>query len=153
MSVRAANEGCRHRCSARSTRRSKLGPRYRHRHSAGQAKLIFEAFQQADGTTSRKLVAPAWAFNQPRDRQLGGGELQVRSVPGEGSTFTLYVPPQSFGAAGDPQLWSTTPWPTRRTSSAMRRPTTGMAQRHPFVLIVEDDPTFARCCSACTSSD
>jgi signal transduction histidine kinase/HAMP domain-containing protein/ActR/RegA family two-component response regulator len=94
-------------------------------------KTIFEAFQQGDGTTSRRYGGTGLGLAISREvAAVLGGRITAQSVPGRGSTFTLYLPASYQGGddvRGNPAPEESRVAPRARTSAANPEPAAGPA--------------------------
>ncbi|HEY1076354.1 MAG TPA: response regulator [Fontimonas sp.] len=129
---------------------------------ASQQEVIFEAFMQADGTTARKYGGTGLGLSICR--QLAGaleGTIEVNSEPGRGSCFRLTLPLLIEGrTVQSPPQWRSRPTsqpiplpvsqpsmaigPMASATAAEEEASVDQARGERMILIVEDDPPFAR---------
>jgi len=124
-------------------------------------KEIFEAFQQEDGSTSRQYGGTGLGLTISRElANFLGGEIQLHSDPGSGSTFTLYLPLNGVESGDTKSLTSfnndsdsasdqssferTAKMPITDAESFIPDDRVHIVKTDKVMLIIEDDENFAK---------
>lgn len=123
---------------------------------AEKQKLVFEAFQQADGSTSRRFGGTGLGLTICKElTHMMGGELQLESAEGQGSTFTMYLPQQTTTTLNEVPTLKIEPLFKEKelvedvnkvnySNDEIKDDRQTITNEDKVILIVEDDYVFAK---------